>query len=166
MATTFFFINERKFHFLLLFLLLLNLTISIGYPVLSSLFIRTIPGEMVTVYPNGTTELQLKELPADSTSIMQFSYALDRFTFLFPLTLLGVFFIPQFLGVLTKAEPSFFMAHFLPHIFLWSLAMISILFTLKYSKGISTWRKIIYVYLTAALIAGMGATVWSTLFTG
>lgn len=156
--------RERTLQYVVIFLLVLDFIIGVGYPTISSLFARPFTTDSVTINPNGTTDLKQVMVPPVPISMI-LPALVDRFITLLPLTLGGIFLFPDFLFIFSQAEASYFSAHFLPHAILWSLAIISVFFTFRYSNGLPLWKRLIYTYLVAALIAGMGAVAWSTILT-
>ncbi|MEK7534292.1 MAG: hypothetical protein AAB600_03035 [Patescibacteria group bacterium] len=157
--------HERILQYIVIFLVVLNFFVGVGYPSISSLFAKSFPAEIVTINLDGSTKLKQTIVPSIPISLV-LPELIARFMFLLPPTLLGIFLIPDFLFVFSKAEAAFFTTHFLPHAVLWFLALISIPFIFRYSEGLSIWKRLFYTYLIAGLIAGMGATAWSTIFTG
>lgn len=143
-----FFGHEKNLRYIIGFLLVFDLALSVIYPTVSSLFWKPALIPAVTVNLNGTTEFKDLMAPPIPTSLVFQGSLTDFIRLYLPFTLIGIFLIPT----LT-----------VPHIFLWIFSMISILFTIRYSSGIPTWRRVIYIYLTAVLIAGMGAQLWSTI---
>ena len=158
--------QEKILQYFVLFLLMLNFVAGVGYPTISSLFVKPFSVDSITINTNGTTELKpVPPIPMIPTA-MVLPALMERFIFLLPITLLGIFLIPNFLFIFSRAEASYFSAHFLPHAILWILAVTSIFVTFRYSSGLPLWKKLLYSYLIAALIAGMGAVAWSPIFTG
>lgn len=157
--------KERVLQYIVFFLLILDFIVGIGYPTISSLFAKPFPVDSVTINPNGSTEFKQAIVPPVPIS-MVLPALVSRFIFLLPLTLLGIFLIPDFLFIFSQGEATYFSAHLLPHAILWSFAIVSVFLTFKYSNGLSLWKRLFYTYLIAALIAGMGAVAWSPIFTG
>lgn len=157
--------RERTLQYVVIFLLVLDFIIGVGYPTISSLFARPFPADSVTINPNGTTDSKQTVVPPVPISMI-LPALVGRFIFLLPLTLLGIFLIPNFLFIFPQVEASYSSAHFLPHAILWSLAIISVFLTFRYSKGLPVWKRLFYTYLIAALIAGMGAVAWSPILSG
>lgn len=141
-------VAKRIFNILLGFLLVFNLTLSVIYPTISSLFWKPVLLPSITINSNRTTEAKDIMAQPIPTSLVFQSNLTEFISFYFPLTLIGIFLIPT-LPII--------------HIFLWISSLISILFTIRYSSGIPILRRLVYIYLTSVLIAGMGAQLWSTI---
>lgn len=145
-------------------LLLANFIISAGYRPVMSIISPTVAVPAISItsehksYPT-TSYLKIGNDPA-----YELGYSLyDFFRFYLPFTLLGIYLVPFYWLAVFQAEQSFYLAHILPHIILWFAALVSIPIIIRYSLGIPKLRRILYIYLIAALISGMAAEVWSTI---
>jgi len=145
--------RERNIIFLVAFLLLLDLALSVGYPTVTAFFAKPVSLSMsVVLGPNGEVVMEPQEVvvPPPAADVV-FWAKLDDFVHLYlPFTMAGLFLIPSFLlGTL-----------YWPHSYLWICAAIAAIFFVRYSKGIAVWKRVIYTYLLIVLIAGMGAQLW------
>ena len=154
--------NETRLLYTVLFLLGLDLLLSIAVPLLRSWSTTSIVVQGVSLHADGTTEQFQATVPPPPPIPWQ-THLLRFLTFYLPLTLLGVFLLPDFVLLFLVMERSYFVAHFLPHLLLWCLALASISCTIRWTNGLSAPKRAAYVYLIAALITGMAAQAWSTI---
>lgn len=153
--------KEKRFIVTIFLLLVLSFVLSVGCPTISTFFAKPVSIQAVTVFPSGetiTTERLM--LPSSSVSEIFQTKFIDFFNYHLPLTLLGKYLFPTSLIAIPNTAPELLVSHFLPQLFFWILSLVSLPFSIKYSKNLPKWRRIIYIFLITVLLSGMGAGYW------
>ena len=111
------------------------------------------PMQMVKLDGNTTTRYEVQPPPAPPSIIVGMLSAVMKLAYAFPFAVAGFSLFVTPMGLLQThlfSSPEGFRV-----LVVWIIAMISIPITFYLSKEITLWRRVLYIYVIAAIISGI-----------